>query len=90
VVLLDVADVAAILGPQLDIHLVAAGDGPQGAERPIWNPGELTARIHSLHPAAVVIGDETIWNVIPAGWTPPKSWQLVGTQGGALVYRPDP
>jgi hypothetical protein len=37
-----------------------------------------------------VIGDETIWNVIPAGWTPPKSWHLVGTQGGALVYRPDP
>jgi hypothetical protein len=90
VVLLDVADVAAILGPQLDIHLVAAGDGPQGAERPIWNAGALTARIESLHPAAVVIGDETIWNVIPAGWTPPKSWHLVGTQGGALVYRPDP
>jgi len=90
VVLLDVADVAAILGPQLDIHLVAAGDGPQGAERPIWNARALTARIESLHPAAVVIGDETIWNVIPAGWTPPGSWHLVGTQGGALVYRPDP
>jgi hypothetical protein len=90
VVLLDVADVAAILGPQLDIHLVAAGDGPQGAERPIWNAGALTARIESLHPAVVVIGDETIWNVIPAGWTPPRSWHLVGTQGGALVYRPGP
>ena len=88
VVVMDVGNVAAILGPNLDVRLVAAGEGPEGAERPIWDPTALTARIDGLHPAAVVIGDETIWNVVPAGWAPPASWRLVGIEAGALVYRP--
>ena len=34
VVVMDVGDVAVLLGPRLDVDVVAAGEGPVGAERP--------------------------------------------------------
>ena len=78
VVVMDVMDVEAILGSDLDVNIVAAGDGPVGAETPILDPKQLTARIESLHPAAVVIGDQSDFGVVPPGWVPPKSWRQLG------------
>jgi hypothetical protein len=88
VVVIDVDDVTAILGPQLDVNVVAAGIGPVGAETPFRYPGQLTARIRSLHPAAVVVGTWTVAGSIPPGWKPPGSWRRLGHEGGAVVYEP--
>jgi 4-amino-4-deoxy-L-arabinose transferase-like glycosyltransferase len=88
VVVMDVMDVQAVLGPQLDVNVVAAGDGPVGAEMPIRDPAQLTARIESLHPAAVVVGEEGFFDVIPEGWAPPSSWRAVGREGYGVVYEP--
>jgi hypothetical protein len=88
VVVMDVMDVQAVLGPQLDVNVVAAGNGPVGAEMPIRDPAQLTARIESLHPAAVVVGEEGFFDVIPQGWVPPPSWRVVGREGYGVVYEP--
>jgi 4-amino-4-deoxy-L-arabinose transferase-like glycosyltransferase len=88
VVVMDVGDVATLLGPQLDNDLVAAGTGPVGAERPIRNAAQLTRRIDALHPAAVAIGNVAEFNVVPADWAPPSTWRRLGTQDGAVVYEP--
>jgi hypothetical protein len=88
VVVMDVDDVTAITGADLDIDIVAAGDGPQGAETVIGDPAQLTARIDALHPAAVVVGHSGLVNSIPAGWQPPAGWTRVGMEAGAVVYRP--
>jgi len=88
VVVMDVGDVATILGPQLDVDVVAAGDGPVGAERPIRDPAQLTLRIEALHPAAVVVGNVAEFNVVPATWAPPATWRMLGTEDGAVVYEP--
>ncbi|HXZ99889.1 MAG TPA: phospholipid carrier-dependent glycosyltransferase [Candidatus Binatia bacterium] len=88
VVVMDVGDVAAILGPTLEGDVVAAGQGPVGAERPIRDPEGLSARITSLHPALVVIGDVGHFDVLPASWTPPPSWRRLGDEDGAAVYSP--
>ena len=88
VVVMDVGDVATILGPHLDTDIVAVGDGPVGAERPIRNPAQLTLRIEALHPAAVVVGSVAEFNVVPATWAPPATWRVLGTQDGAVVYEP--
>lgn len=88
VVVIDVGDVAAILGPHLDVDILAAGDGPVGAERPIREPAQLTARIEGLHPAAVVVGEVGLYDVIPEGWAPPATWRSLGSEGGATVYQP--
>ena len=88
VVVMDVGGVTAILGPDLNVNIVAAGDGPVGAERPIRDAGQLTTRIEGLHPAAVVVSDEGLFDVIPAGWTPPPTWRKLGSEGGSTVYQP--
>ena len=88
VVVMDVGDVATILGPQLDTDIVAVGDGPVGAERPIRNPAQLTLRIEALHPAAVVVGTVAEFDVVPVTWAPPATWRMLGTQDGAVVYEP--
>ena len=88
VVVMDVGDVATILGPQLDTDIVAVGNGPVGAERPIRNPAQLTLRIEFLHAAAVVVGTEAEFNVVPVTWSPPTTWRMLGTEGGAVVYEP--
>ncbi len=88
VVVMDVGDVATILGPRLDTDIVAVGDGPVGAERPIRDPTQLTRRIEALHPAAVVVGSVAEFNVVPATWAPPATWRMLGTQDGAAVYEP--
>jgi 4-amino-4-deoxy-L-arabinose transferase-like glycosyltransferase len=88
VVVLRADDTAALLGPDLDVHLISAGEGPQGAQRPIWNAQALTRAIVALHPAAVAVGDSTNWNVIPPGWRPPSSWREIGTEAGTVVYEP--
>ncbi len=88
VVVIDVTDVAAILGPNLDVDIVAAGIGPVGAEAPISDPARLTARIESLHPAAVVVGDQSDFGTVAPGWIPPRGWRRVGVQGGGIVYEP--
>jgi hypothetical protein len=88
VVVMDVLDVQAVLGPQLDVNVVAAGNGPVGAEMPIRDPAQLTARIRSLHPAAVVVGEEGFFDVIPQGWVPPSSWRVVAREGYGVVYEP--
>lgn len=88
VVVMDVTNVTAILGRNLDVNVVAAGEGPVGAERPIEDPGQLTQRIRALHPAAIVIGNEGTFNTIPAAWRPPGSWHRIGVEAGAVVYEP--
>lgn len=88
VVVMDVGDMATILGPQLDTDIVAVGDGPVGAERPIRNPAQLTLRIEALHPAAVVVGTVAEFDVVPVTWAPPATWRMLGTQDGAVVYEP--
>jgi hypothetical protein len=88
VVVMDVGDVAALLGPHLNVDIVAAGEGPVGAERPIRDSADLTHRIEALHPAAVVIGSVSQFNVVPSGWAPPPTWRLLGTEDGAAVYAP--
>jgi hypothetical protein len=88
VVVMDVGDVAGLLGPHLDGDIVAAGQGPAGAERPIRNSSDLTRSIEALHPAAVVVGSVAEFNVVPSGWTPPATWRLIGYEGGAAVYAP--
>jgi hypothetical protein len=85
---MDVYDVTAILGPELNVNIVAAGDGPVGAETPVGDPAQLTLRIDSLHPAAVVVGTGSLVDSIPAGWKPPATWRRLGTEGGAVVYEP--
>ena len=88
VVVMDVGDVATILGPQLDVDVVAPGHGPVGAERPIRDPAQLTLRIEALHPAAVVIGNVAEFNVVPMTWAPPATWRVLGMEDGAIVYQP--
>ena len=89
VVVMDVGDVATLLGPRLETHIVAAGEGPVGAERPILDAALLTSRIEALHPAAVVVGSTGLYDVVPSGWAPPPSWRTLGTQDGAIVYQPE-
>jgi hypothetical protein len=88
VVVMDVGDVATLLGPHLDVDIVAAGEGPVGAERPIRNSADLTRSIEALHPAAVVVGSLAEFNVMPSGWAPPATWHLIGYEGGSAVYAP--
>jgi len=88
VVVMDVGDVTALLGPRLDVNIVAAGQGPVGAERPIRSAAQLTSRIEALHPAAVVVGHEGLFDVVPAGWAPPPTWRPLGTEDGSVVYEP--
>jgi hypothetical protein len=88
VVVMDVGDVAGLLGPHLDVDIVAAGQGPVGAERPIRNSSDLTRSIEALHSAVVVVGSVAEFNVVPSGWTPPATWHLIGYEGGATVYTP--
>jgi hypothetical protein len=87
VVLLDVGDVAAALGPHLNIDVVAAGIGPVGAEEPISDPHLLMARVDSLRPALVLVGPAGPYGTTPPGWKPPGSWRKIGTQAGATVYQ---
>jgi hypothetical protein len=88
VVVMDVGDVTAMLGPRLDVNIVAAGEGPVGAERPIRSAAQLTSRIEALHPAAVVVGHEGLFDVVPADWAPPPTWRTLGTEDGSVVYEP--
>ena len=88
VLVMDVGNVAAILGPRLDVHIVAAGEGPVGAERPIRSAAQLTSRIEALHPAAVVVGHEGLFDVVPEDWAPPPTWRTLGTEDGSVVYEP--
>jgi len=88
VVVMDVDNVTAILGPDLDIDIVAAGNGPPGAETVIGDPAQLTARIDSLRPVAVVVGDSGLVNSIPPTWKPPTGWRRLGLDAGAVVYGP--
>jgi hypothetical protein len=88
VVVMDVDNVTAILGPDLDVNIVAAGTGPPGAETVISDPDQLTTRIASLRPVAVVVGDSGLVNSIPPGWKPPSTWHRVGREAGAVVYEP--
>lgn len=88
VVVMDVGDVAVLLGPRLDVDVVAAGEGPVGAERPLRSAGQLSRRIEALHPAAVVVGSGLAFNVVPGGWSPPSSWRRLGSEDGAIVYEP--
>ena len=88
VVVMDVDNVTAILGPDLDVNIVAAGTGPPGAETVISDPDQLTTRIASLRPVAVVVGDSGLVNSIPPGWKPPSTWYRVGREAGAVVYEP--
>jgi hypothetical protein len=88
VVVMDVGDVTGLLGPHLDVDIVAAGEGPIGAERPIRSSADLTHRIEELHPAAVVIGNVSEFNVVPSDWAPPPTWRLLGTEDGSAVYAP--
>jgi hypothetical protein len=88
VVVMDVGDVTAMLGSRLDVNVVAAGEGPVGAERPIRSAAQLTSRIDALHPAAVVVGHEGLFEVVPADWVPPPTWRTLGTEDGSVVYEP--
>jgi hypothetical protein len=88
VVVMDVTDVQAILGANLNVDLVGAGYGPVGAEQPIRDASALTVRIESLHPAAVVVGSHGSFDVVPKDWSPPTTWRYLGMQGGAAVYQP--
>ena len=88
VVVMNVYDVTAILGPELNVNIVAAGEGPVGAETPVGDPEQLTLRIDSLHPAAVVVGTGSLVDSIPPGWKPPATWRRLGTEAGAMVYEP--
>ena len=89
VVVMDVGDVATLLGPQLETHVVAAGEGPVGAQRPIRDAARLTSRIQALHPAAVVVGSTGLFDVVPSDWAPPATWRSLGSQDGAIVYQPE-
>ena len=86
VVAFDVQDTTALLGPNLDVKLVAPGAGPQGALRPILSGPELVQAIEAEHPAAVVIGDDGLFNIYPADFHVPADWRQVGTVAGATVY----
>ncbi len=86
VLVMDVGDVAALLGPDLRGNIVAAGTGPAGAEQPIHSIPDLNRRIAALHPALVVIGHLDAFDTIPAGWTPGPGWRNLGTVDGAAVY----
>jgi hypothetical protein len=88
VVVMDVLNVTAILGANLEVNVVAAGTGPVGAENPIEDPTQLTRRIEALHPAAVVIGEAGSFDTLPAGWRPPSNWHRLGVEAGAVVYAP--
>jgi hypothetical protein len=88
VVVMDVTNVQAVLGPNLHTPIVAAGIGPTGAQAPITTSAALTRRIVALHPAAVVVGDTGDPNVIPTGWKPPSSWQELGVESFGTVYEP--
>ncbi len=87
VLLFDVGDVAALLGPNLKGNVVAAGIGPVGAERPIRSITQLNARITALHPALVVISDIADFDVVPPGWTPRPAWRSLGIEDGFAVYK---
>jgi hypothetical protein len=87
IIAIDVGDVAALLGPNLDGNVVAAGIGPVGAEQPIRSSSELQARIDSLHPTLVAVSSIAGFNTLVAGWTPAPGWHLQGVEDGFALYR---
>ncbi len=87
VLVMGVEDVAALLGPDLDADLVAAGMGPVGAEHPIGSISELNTLIASMHPVLVVISDIANVDARLPGWRPPLGWRSLGSEDGFTVYR---
>lgn len=87
IAVLDVGDVASLLGPRLEGNVVAVGLGPPGAEMAIRNLGRFERQLISLHPALVVVGNVGPFNTLPRGWRPAPAWRRLGQIGGATVYR---
>jgi hypothetical protein len=88
VAVVDVNDVAALLGPRLDRHVVAVGSGETGLEQQFTDPAQFDQKLRQLHASVVVVenGPHTVASSRPAGWSAPSTWVDVGREGNAEVY----
>lgn len=86
IAVVDVGDVASLLGPSLRGNVVAVGLGPPGAEMAIRSATQFERQLKSLQPALVVVGNVGPFNVLPKDWRPAPTWRRLGRISGAIVY----
>ncbi len=84
VVLVGSNDVRAVLGPDLQHHVLTVGTGGAADEVPVQSAAELDARIRQLYPAAIVVGRGGPG--LPAGWVPPPGWMQASSTGNLTIY----
>lgn len=74
-----------LLGAHLDVPVVSAGTGPQGAQGALQGAA-LTEEILRLMPSLVVVGRDAVDVALPA-WSPPAQWQFVTAEADVTIYR---
>jgi hypothetical protein len=88
VVLINVNDVRDAVPPSTGLEPAGVGTGGQGQLSPASGAQNFQHALDSLNPGVVVVGSgATAFAPPPPGWTPPPTWQKVGTTGaGGTVY----
>ena len=91
IAVVDVSDVALLLGPRVDRHIVAVGSGETGLERQITDAGQFDEKLRQLRASIVVVdnGPHTVASAKPEGWSAPASWLDLGREGNAEVFITD-
>jgi hypothetical protein len=88
VAIVDCDDAATVLGPRLDVDIVAVGEGPAGEVQTIEDAGSFDRRLAELRPVVVVVGRRVDGLAAgrPAAWRAPPEWHAAGRLGDAVIY----
>ena len=87
VVVVNVSDVRALLGDQLDVPLRSVGVGTvEGARAEVGDAAEFTRMLAAARPSLVAVGTDSSAVPPPPGWSPPPQWSVVGRLGETTLY----